>query len=456
LYDGGVVTNQTKIGWTTSHNLFNAVDLVAEAIVTKDFISEDAFNAAQFINRNPKSSWFMTKLANHYLEGTAIDAPELKTVETYQLKISKIRSFLDIYPGNPVAWSDLALSYATLGLRTKATKSMAIALQLGENNRFVLRSAAGCFIFNNEPDRAIHTLNKSDLGSIDPWIASAIVAIADGYNLKSRHLRTAKALSGETGLSDFSRSELNASLATMEIKSGSNKEARRLFKRSLIDPTENALAQAEYMKKAIGLDSSLIDDGRKKVYVPFEANTIRYYFEGKYRECLEAANSWASFDSINPDPVIISSFVASTCLEDAEGAIDIIMKATPAQKENLSVANNMIFSLIEKGELRKGVYLLNKLDISVARDDVKLMLKATRGFAAFRSNRPEYARELYRKAITGFKDLGDNRSAAIAKYFLAREEKRLASDYAEALADEVKEEVKRYEIPTFNILAQKL
>ena len=253
LYDGGVVTNQTKIGWTTSHNLFNAVDLVAEAIVTKDFISEDAFNAAQFINRNPKSSWFMTKLANHYLEGTAIDAPELKTVETYQLKISKIRSFLDIYPGNPVAWSDLALSYATLGLRTKATKSMAIALQLGENNRFVLRSAAGCFIFNNEPDRAIHTLNKSDLGSIDPWIASAIVAIADGYNLKSRHLRTAKALSGETGLSDFSRSELNASLATMEIKSGSNKEARRLFKRSLIDPTENALAQAEYMKKAIGL-----------------------------------------------------------------------------------------------------------------------------------------------------------------------------------------------------------
>jgi tetratricopeptide (TPR) repeat protein len=147
-----LIAENVKSEWKLEPNIYNAVDLVGEAILTKDFSSQDALNAAQYLLNNSKTSKFMLMLAKHYLQEEINISPNLKTTETYQEKISKIKKFLDIYPRNPIAWSDLSLCYAALGSKEKSLRAIEVALNLGKNNRFILRSAARCFVFHDEPD----------------------------------------------------------------------------------------------------------------------------------------------------------------------------------------------------------------------------------------------------------------------------------------------------------------
>jgi hypothetical protein len=305
-------------------------------------------------------------------------------------------------------------------------------------------------------DRAIYNLQNSDLCAIDPWIASALISIADMHNLKTKYLNKAFALSNENNLSEFSRSELKSSLGTIELRHGANKAAKRLFRQSLVDPTENALAQARWMTKKFGLDSSLVVEQSKKVTAPFESNSWVHYYNKRFIDCINEALLWASFDSLNPEPVILASFVESTFLENDNKTLQIIDNATPVQKADPTVINNKVFSLIELGRLEEGIAILNKQNILKLPDRDKLTFIATLGFAAFRSGNSELGRKYYQTAISGFINIGEPINATVAKYYYAREEKRLNSEFSYALISDVKDEIKGKNIFAFDELSNKL
>ena len=222
--------------WLDSKNINNALDLVSESIILKEYDSPDAKEAAQFILDNAKSFYPINiELAEHFLESQPLSTKTgelISPVDTTHERIANLKASVRFNPFNPLAWSDLALGYATLGQIYQAKKAMIVALDLGRPNRFILRSAASLFVHNKEPDRALYILNKSGLSRTDPWITSAEISISEAFDIKSEIISIGKKLVNNDNFSPYTRSELASCLGTIELKNGSTRKAKSMIKQT--------------------------------------------------------------------------------------------------------------------------------------------------------------------------------------------------------------------------------
>jgi len=448
--------------WIETPRTSTAVDLVAEALILKDFESSEAIKAAKYILRKgSSSSSLIRQLANHFLgkpeDPLSIlrEPKEIPDRDSQRKEIARLKRSVRSYPVNPIAWSDLSLSYATVGQTDKAKMAMNVAMSLAKSNRFVLRSASRCFLHFEEPDRAVDILNKSGLCIIDPWIASAEIAIAESKGLKSKCISKAKDLIEDDNLTPFSRGELAASLGTMEIKSGSTRRAKKIMRKAIIDPTENALAQVEWAASIHDIDFDDMIELRRSVPASYEATAVHTYYSKEFEESLKASEKWGRFQFLSSRPIIHSTFIASSMLNDDLGAIDIFDNALPVQQNSTLAVNNYAFSLARVGRTKEAT---DKLDqwIDKASGDEKLVITATMGLICFRKGDVDGGRRLYNTAINGFEISKNHRSAAIAKYYWALEEKRIKSENAESRIREAKRAIEQHHVFGFEDLAKKL
>jgi tetratricopeptide (TPR) repeat protein len=373
--------------------------------------------------------------------------------------IADLKGQVRFYPSNPIAWTDLSLYYATMGQVAKAKSAMQVALGLGKANRFVLRSAARCFMHLREPDRAIDVLNRSVLCSSDPWIASAEIAISESAGLPSKCTSKARYLLPDDNLTEFSRSELAANMGTIEMKHGAAKGAKKLMRQALRDPTENALAQAEWMANQLGLGVTIAADlQRLEAVVPgsYEAQALRLYYNLEFEDSLTAAAMWGRFQQLSSRPIIHASHIAAAFLDDDARAIKILDSAMPAQAKGFLYLNNYAFSLARSGDIEAALKKLEHIDPENLSDRERSILTATRGLVYFRSGDIENGRNWYDIAIKEFDQMDDKEAAAVATYYLAREEKHIGSSNAEKRVMEAKRRLERFNLPLLSELARKL
>ncbi|GAI79477.1 unnamed protein product, partial [marine sediment metagenome] len=158
--------------WQESHNIYTAVDLLAEALILKDFKSEHAIEAADYVlNKSKTTNTVLNELASHFLEQPSkqnIQSTQISEPQIAYPAIANLKKSIRFYDRNPIAWCDMALYYATLAQMDKARTAMKVALNLAPNNRFILRSASSCFNHLREPDRAVSILRRSPLHLLDP------------------------------------------------------------------------------------------------------------------------------------------------------------------------------------------------------------------------------------------------------------------------------------------------
>jgi len=453
-------SSRVREEWQSSPSLATAVDLLAEALIIKNFESDEAIKAAHYVlNKAPASYRLIRELANHFLEQPSLGKIEISPITQIDFGreyVAPLRKSVRAHPINPIAWSDLALSYATLGQVEKARLAMEVALSLGRSNRFILRSAARCFMHMGEPDRAVTILNRSGLCAFDPWIASAEIAISESVGLKSKSIRNAKSLIKDDNLSHFSRSELAVGMGTIEMKNGSASRAKMLMRQALRDPTENALAQVEWMATRLGANISNIVQLGKGVPASFEAQARHFFIKKQFEDSLKASKMWGRYQSLSSRPIILSSFLASLCLNDDAEALRILNSSLPAQRNDPLIINNYAFSLTRTGNVAAAVQALRKVKFGDLEDWQKLTLAATQGLIYFRTDNIEQGRELYSLAIRGFEKINDNRSAAIAAYYWAFEEKRIGSPHAESLVGDTKSRINRFNVFELEDLAKRL
>jgi len=449
--------------WLDSRTVATAVDFVAEALILKDLESTEAKEAAKFIlSKTPSSSLLVRQLANHFMERLPsdwIESSEILQIDASYEYIARLKKSVRMYAMNPIAWSDLSLYYATLGQNDKAKMAMNVALNLGKNNRFILRSASRCFMHMKEPDRAVAILNRSGLCAFNPWIASAEIAISDSTGLKSKCISKARDLIQDDNMTQFSRSELAVSIGTIEIKSGSVRRAKKLMRQALEDPSENALAQAHWMTTQLGTEiGNITDIGRLEDEVPgsYEAQAMRLYNEVDFRKSLKASELWGRFQQLSSRPIIHASHIAATFLEDDTKAISILSGSMPAQQGDFLYNNNYAYSLIRSGQVEAGIKQLENIKIKSLSDSEKYVLLATTGFVCFRTGEPDKGRELYRRSIESFIQIDETYNAALAAYFLAREEKRIGSEFAKLRINEAKNRLEKLKYPPYDVLAKKL
>jgi len=449
--------------WLDNPTIPTAVDLVAEALIVKDFEFREAIEAAKYIlDRADSSSILIRQLANHFLEQPRPRWAEpsnillVDVVDARRKYISRLKKSVRIHPVNPITWSDLAICYAALSQIDKARMAMNVALGLTNNNRFILRAASRCFTHMGEPDRAVAVLRRSGLCEFDPWIASADIAISEGFGLKSKCISKSKYMIDDDNLTHFARSELTSGMATLELKSGSAKRAKKLMYKALSDPTENALAQVEWLSNQINEDIPEINELGCSVPASFEAQALYLFYNKRFKESLEASKLWGTYLYLSSRPVIQSSYIAGLQMNDDTEAIRILENCTPAQKDDPVVMNNYAFSLARSGDIERAVEIIKKAKSYPLSEQQKFVITATEGLIAFRSDNIEKGRSLYSMAVKGFEKINDLRAAATATYFWAVEEKRVRAQAATLIVEEAKKRISRFNVFELEDLVKKL
>lgn len=436
--------------WQKTPNIYTAVDLLAEALILKDFESQDARRAANYLlNQSETTNPIIKELASHFLEQPSINIAMLLNIGEPQVRytnIANLKRSVRFYHRNPIAWCDMAINYATLGQMDKARTAIEVALNFAPNNRFILRSASRCFLHFREPDRAVSLLSRSPLYNFDPWITSAGIAIAESVDLPTKSIKTAKALLEDDNLTQFSRSELSVSIGTKEMKNGAEKRAKSYMRQGIIDPTENALAQAEWMSSQLGTDISSFSKLGSEVPASYEATARHLFHKEDFRNSLDSARQWSSYEPLSSMPFIFASYITSVCLDDEVQSLRILRNALPLHKTDPDVMNNYICSLAQTGDLEAAIGNFLNLDLRNLTDHQTFVLTATQGLLCFRTDNPEKGRELYLEAIRGFERMNQHQSAAIAAYYWASEEKRVLSPYKDARIKDAKARVKRFKV----------
>jgi tetratricopeptide (TPR) repeat protein len=220
----------------------------------------------------------------------ASDTAETFRPETHRRRIRALKQTLRNSPRNVLPRADLALEYTGLGLLEQALKAMDVALRLAPDDRFILRSAARLLVHVGDSDGALEVLRHSDRTKIDPWLSAAEISIASTADRPSRFAKRAAHIVTGDRFPARQTTELASALATLEASTGAVKKALRLFRRSLVDPTENVVAQATWAAQR--LDINELQPQNLDVPGSFEARALTHVKGGDFAVALDATWKW--------------------------------------------------------------------------------------------------------------------------------------------------------------------
>ena len=362
-------------------------------------------------------------LAERVIYGTARSVddkqpPTLVNLDELRPWLAKQKLIVREQPRNVLAWADLALAHTVLGQANAAERAIRVALAQAKGNRFVLRSAARFYIHREDFARA-HDLLTADTDRLraDPWLLAAEIAIADSSDRPQRHASYARTLL-QRGFAPHDLSELASALATIDLKHGRVKQARRLLNTALVDPTDNTLAQAEW---SVARGVNVVDAEQFNLPRNYEALARYHYRNKQFDEALRYGQLWLADQPFALDPALFTSYVAATLVEDQETAIQVCEIGLRTNRHNPTLLNNLAFSLASSNRLIEARKLISQPMIDVSKRD-NAIITATRGLIAFRSGDPDAGRKLYRSAVEVLIGERETIAAASAALFWVYEE----------------------------------
>ncbi|HVF60966.1 MAG TPA: hypothetical protein VNJ70_14260 [Thermoanaerobaculia bacterium] len=416
--------------WERHRTVFHAADLVDAAFVAGK--PEVALDAASFLSHNGVTE-ISRQLAGQILmpadkSTTIVDPPDIQPSERYQ-RIAHGKRHLRMYPRDPIRWVDLARDYSILGQNGPAGEALRRALALAPDSRFVLRSAARFFLHTDEAEQAHDLLRRVTRTNADPWLLAAEIVAGQIAGRTSRHIKQGISLITSGRHHPRHISELAGAIGTLEHEHGDRRGMRRLFSIALEDPTENTLAQANWMARHV----RSFERPRDQHEVPraYEANAWEAVQEGRYSDALDLSWKWLLDEPFSTRPAFFGSWVAATALEKLETAIKFMQVIEVAHPTDPRVLTQLIFCNAALGRLSLAEELLAKLPLAISSHpdagpayEWEILTSADLGLIAYRRGQPETARLHYRNAIAIAQSRDSKEAAAVAMIYQAREEIR--------------------------------
>jgi tetratricopeptide (TPR) repeat protein len=346
-------------------------------------------------------------------------------------RVRTIRESIRLQPRNALKWVDLGLAQLTLGNSISAEKAIRAALTIAPHNRLVLRSSSRFFVHVDKPEEALHWLERSGRLQNDPWLLAAHIAVNQVVEKPLKNIRSARELLTDGSVSPFSASELNAVVASEELKAGRSRPARLLMSSALREPTENAVAQAVWStdRGLSGLSFDHFSTPRA-----FEAQTLVAMQADKWEEANVAVETWLADEPFSVRAALHASYIASTGLEDYSKALEYAAIGLRTSPGHRMLTNNAAFALGNLGRLTEARHLVSSL--AHADDLAQILLEATSGLISFREGHLLAGRDLYRGATEKFRKKGQMDLASLCQVMWAREEMRAGTDVGERLLDE--------------------
>lgn len=340
-------------------------------------------------------------------------------------KVRSLRRIVHAASDRPLAWSELSRQYLILGQDDKARRAMHAAIQLAPDNVYLTRCAVRMFTHLDEHGAALKLLHRHTRSEGNPWLLAADVAISSSMGRTSRNIRQAQDLLVRDRTNSHSLSELASAVGTVELDRGSRKRARELFKKSLIAPTENSLAQAQWCVS--GGETLGIPEVAWQVSSSHEALAFAARSEVDFATMMDSCEAWFAAEPFSSRPAVLASTVGfdATLRPRAKAFATLGLEYAPT---SATLLNNRAVCHAYDGST------------DLAFDDLSAAIKApgfamhgvalaTLGLISYRSGEPKLGRECYEKSIRFFKTKGEMESALRASVHWAIEESRF--NYAE-------------------------
>jgi tetratricopeptide (TPR) repeat protein len=382
--------------WQQEKDVSAAEELLAAAIVVGTTIVDDVHAAARLVADDDQSLRGSKDIARSILGVLNPEVHEPLSDETkkMRLEIARRKRLLRMYPRDALLLTETALQYTNLGMNGHAAGLLKSAAAVAPNNRYVLRSMTRFWVHWGEPDQALHFLSKSEATRHDPWLMAAQMAAEDVARKPPSFWREARRLLGADRFSDFELAELAAAAGTLQLEAGSHKIARKLFRRSLTAPTENAVAQAHWASRR----DPAIDASRAVTPDAFEALTWENIVKGKPSEAVSAATHWQSIEPFSLRPAGTGSFIAVSHLGDGKLAEMFCRRGLIANRGSSALHNNLAVALAIQGRVAEANTELGniKSQLSITEQVVNF---ATQGLIQMRSGNVNEGGRLYKKAI---------------------------------------------------------
>lgn len=405
--------------WSELKTIATAADLINSSFVSSLYTSE-VQEAIDFVraSKNQRSTTLMDiadliengfSTEKNIINNSLLEI-DVDTINEFQAYINN-RAFHKIISRtkararnelkNPIVWVELGRLYSMRGQELKASNAIKTALHLAPDNRFVLRSATRFFIHSGNPEIALHYLRTSKKIKRDPWLISAHIATSSILGRFSPFIKPGKLLLESGKYSDFEITELASSIGTLEFNSGSFKNAKKYFNRSMARPNDNSLAQLEWISKDdIRFNINIADFS--KVINPFEAKALEDYTAENWNGALENAIKWFLDMPFSKRPILLASHIAGTLLDDKEAAILLCQVGLQANPQDPSLLNNMVYysaSADNFHELDSYIHKMMSVNFKELTEDKKITYFATLGLVALKKGDVELGKNLYKRAI---------------------------------------------------------
>ena len=408
--------------WSEDPSIQSAGEVVEASIVAGQ--DEIGFEAAKFVMSDEHAATLLKDNARQLIARTAGD----QTPRT-QTRGDAKRQWRDLArecPNNALAWVELSLMDVLDGRRDSASRSMQVALGLAPNNRHVLRAAARLFLHLGDPERSHAVLLKSEATPHDPWLSAAEIAVANVAGKRSATLRQSQRLLDGGNHSDWDLGELAGAVGTEEMLSGRRKKARDLFRRSVLKPTGNALAQAEWASPSFPGDFlETMSTGRAPE--ADEAVAIHAYRHDKLSEVMSACDGWARSEPYSIRPYEMASGAAAES-ELYEKTIEYAKKGLVLRPDAPWLLNNIAFASIYLGLYDEALPILAKL--SQDGEKISLVAKANYALLSMKLGNYEQGASWYQEVIDAFRRKGEVRLSALAGAYFAKAAAESASPEA--------------------------
>jgi tetratricopeptide (TPR) repeat protein len=415
--------------WQDKGTEIYALELLGISYVLGIFDHKEVKEAAELILKKRKSLPDQSaKLASFFISDASLkevgsdinQSLLLGDMEVTSIsRIQYLKQHLREFPFDQFSWVDLALYYTILGQDKQAENAMRIALNIGYENRFVLRSSTRFFSHIGDFDQAFFWLKRTKLSEIDPWLIAAEISLSELANRFSTKAKLGRRVIDSNDFSLFDLNELASSLGTLEFNSGSVKKSKKLFRKALEKPNENTLAQTESLADELNLG---FDPEEYELPAMFEAEARFLSNNSEYKKALKAAIKWFHYQPFSPEPAIYGSYIAAVCLRDHKAALEILNSAKKVSNKNFLVNNNLAFSYASLNKIEEAEKSIKEIShLELPEHNIATLL-ATKGLIEFRKGNLEDARDLYKSSIDKFIKLDEKGSLALAYLFLAREE----------------------------------
>jgi len=420
---------QNLAAWERHRSATFGADLVGAALVLERH--DIAREAAEYLLASgSEASPVAARLARFIVEpghGKAGDPPAL-TVDARRQRISSLRRRLQSGPRNALGWIDLAREYAVLGQVNPSEHAVRIALSLAPDNRFVVRSAARFFMHKQDPEQAHHILRHAVKARSDPWLLAAEIAAASVAGRVPGSIKSGRRLIDSGHFTAWHVSELACAIGTAELGAAKRSDIRRLFRRALTQPTENALAQVSW---AVRRDNQLLEIDPSAYETPrsYEARAWERFVAGAWGEAVGAAEEWQLDEPFATRPAAFGSFLAAVALGDLELGALFARRGLEANPDDALLLNNLSFTLATADRVDEARAVFARIRKAGLDPAMRAAYLATSGLLSYRDGRVEEGHDLYMTSITSAKEANAPATSAWATLFHAREQLRVGSDY---------------------------